>query len=387
MYLKISILIYVLSLNIGCQKYPVAGFVSMTDTIYNPTVYLIDPVNFGALASSFEGKLIDSATIDQDGHFFFASMPTDEARKLYLLTIQKKGEKYANKLENDDIQHSNYIPFIFQSNKVVTIKTSAHQFQKHAEIVSNIQENDNITSLIKSRHKLSGQYLTHQETPDESNLMAHEKAQYLYQYDLLESIKNNHDVHLNALAIRWTSTNGDYERIPELVKDVCTKLHQSSPNHTWTKQICAKSKTLPLTPGDQFPNYHLPMMNKDSINLYDLLGQKLTLIDLWASWCAPCRHENRNTLVPLWDKYNKVGFQIIGYALDSSEKGWKQAIEKDGVDRWPHASHLLGDESPLFEKLRISTIPANYLLDAKGNILAKNLHGDDLVNWITDYLK
>jgi thiol-disulfide isomerase/thioredoxin len=129
----------------------------------------------------------------------------------------------------------------------------------------------------------------------------------------------------------------------------------------------------------------MPMMNGDTVMLHTLFGKKLTMIDLWASWCAPCRHENRNTLVPLWDKYHNNGFQIVGYALDASEKGWKNAIEKDGAIRWPHASHLKGDESPLFELLKISTIPANYLVDEKGIIVAKNIHGDELQKWVKEY--
>ena len=91
--------------------------------------------------------------------------------------------------------------------------------------------------------------------------------------------------------------------------------------------------------------------------------------------------------MPLWDQFHDQGFQIIGYALDSSEKGWENAITKDGADRWLHASHLQGDVSPLFEKLKMTTIPANYLVDQNGMILAKNLHGEEMTQWVADYLK
>lgn len=131
----------------------------------------------------------------------------------------------------------------------------------------------------------------------------------------------------------------------------------------------------------------MPMMSGDTLNIYFSLGKKITLIDLWASWCAPCRHENTHTLVPLWDQYHTKGFQIIGYALDSGDKSWKNAILKDGADRWLHASHLKGDDSPLFEKLKITTIPANYIVNQEGKILAKNLHGQELEAWVAKYLK
>ena len=131
----------------------------------------------------------------------------------------------------------------------------------------------------------------------------------------------------------------------------------------------------------------MPVMRGDTIPLYSMLGARLTLIDLGASWCAPCQYENKKTLVPLWEEFHKDGFEIIGYALHSSENGWNNAIKTDGADRWHHASHLNGDDSPLFRQLKISTIPANYLIGADGTILEKNLHGGDMYQGGKTYLK
>ena len=62
------------------------------------------------------------------------------------------------------------------------------------------------------------------------------------------------------------------------------------------------------------------------------------------------------------------------------------AIKRDGADRWSHASHLEGDTSPFLELLKITTIPAYYILDKDGVILAKNLHGKELEEWVTEKL-
>lgn len=96
--------------------------------------------------------------------------------------------------------------------------------------------------------------------------------------------------------------------------------------------------------------------------------------------------ENKTTLVPLWQKYHNQGFQIVGYALDSSQKGWEKAMQSDGVDKWINASHLQGDESPVFDILHLTTIPSNYLIDSSGVIVAKNLHGEALTNFVQKYL-
>jgi peroxiredoxin len=159
-------------------------------------------------------------------------------------------------------------------------------------------------------------------------------------------------------------------------------MHQSTktaPNHAWTAQLCqsAHPDKLPVLQGDTIPNFPLPMASGDTVMLYDLLGEKLTLLDIWASWCAPCRKENREVLAPLWSERGNTGLQIVGYAIDSSPQAWKAAIAKDGAT-WPQASHLSGDDTPFLQMLNITTIPANFILDKNGVVLAKNLHGEAL---------
>jgi len=75
---------------------------------------------------------------------------------------------------------------------------------------------------------------------------------------------------------------------------------------------------------------------------------------------------------------------IVGYALDSSPGAWKAAIQKDAA-AWPQASHLGGDSSPFLDTLHVTTIPANFLLDAGGKVVAKNLHGEALREFLSDY--
>jgi thiol-disulfide isomerase/thioredoxin len=224
---------------------------------------------------------------------------------------------------------------------------------------------------------------------DEAKLLEEEAAKINFQQPLMDFAGNTDYLLPALLAIRWVSPNNDYERIPEFLFSQCEKWKNRVPDHPWVIQLCQKSsrELLPVLKGDTIEDFTLPMLAGDTIALFQAMGKRLTILDLWASWCAPCRRENRDILVPLWEKHHQKGFEIIGYALDASEDVWKGAIAKDGAFRWLHASHLRGDDAPLLEDLRIQTIPANFLLDAKGKILAKNLHGEDLVKFVDGYLE
>ena len=190
------------------------------------------------------------------------------------------------------------------------------------------------------------------------------------------------------VAIRWVSPTNDFERIPEFITRQCGRWKNTEDVSSLASELCALADEaqLPIMTGDTIPDFAMPMANGDTVQLHSILGNKLTILDLWASWCAPCRKENRNVLMPLFEKYQQHGLQIIGYSLDAEDKAWKAAIQKDQAI-WSHASHLAGDTGPFMETLRITTIPANYILDKHGLVLAKNLHGAELENWLKEYLE
>ena len=245
-------------------------------------------------------------------------------------------------------------------------------------------------ALRNIRHEAFEKYLSGKETDNhgETDLLQIEKARHHFQNDLMQ-FANETSYLLPALtAIRWASPDANYERIPEFIFRQCEKWKKSDPDQMMVLQLCqhADPGSLPLMLGDTIPDFPLPMLNHDTIPLRQLLGSKLTILDLWASWCIPCRHENQDYLVPIWDQFHEQGLEIIGYALDASFNVWDKAIKKDGADRWLQASHLNGDDAPLFEALRIVTIPANFILDEDGKVLAKNLHGEELKQFVEMHL-
>lgn len=116
-----------------------------------------------------------------------------------------------------------------------------------------------------------------------------------------------------------------------------------------------------------------PTPDGDFVKLSSLKGQYV-LVDFWAAWCRPCRGESP-TLVSAYNKYNKDGFTIYSVSLDEAKSDWTDAIKKDGMGAWTHVSDLKGWSCEPAGEYGVSSIPANFLLDKDGKIIAKDLRG------------
>lgn len=124
------------------------------------------------------------------------------------------------------------------------------------------------------------------------------------------------------------------------------------------------------------PEIALPDPGGDTIRLSSTRGNYV-LLDFWAAWCPPCRAENPN-LVAVFNKYKSKGFLIYQVSLDKTRDAWLKGIKDDGLGGWIHVSDLGYWNSSVVPLYRLESIPANFLLDREGRIIASNLRGDAL---------
>ncbi|MFT5822452.1 MAG: peroxiredoxin [Crocinitomix sp.] len=132
------------------------------------------------------------------------------------------------------------------------------------------------------------------------------------------------------------------------------------------------------------PDIVMEDMNGKTIKLSDLRGQ-VVLLDFWASWCVPCRKENPN-VVNVYNQYKDKGFTVFSVSLDDNRDNWLSAIEADNLI-WPnHVSDLKGWQSAGAALYGVESIPATFLIDTEGKIIATDLRGPALERKLQEIL-
>ena len=138
--------------------------------------------------------------------------------------------------------------------------------------------------------------------------------------------------------------------------------------------------------GDKAPELALKNPKEEVLKLSSLKG-KYVIIDFWASWCGPCRRENPN-LVKTYNKFknqkfeNGNGLEVYSVSLDKKFRSWLKAMTDDKLFWEYHVSELKGWQSDGAALYGVRSIPQTFIVDGNGIIVAINLKGEDLNNFL-----
>ena len=168
----------------------------------------------------------------------------------------------------------------------------------------------------------------------------------------------------------------DVNQNVEFVDSIARQLQAEVPNNFQVSNLVTRiSATKSLAVGKEAPEISLANPDGEVITLSSLRGNYV-LIDFWAAWCGPCRRENPN-VVRVYNEYSEQNFEILGVSLDRTRDKWLGAIAQDGLP-WLHVSDLKYWRSQAAQDYQVSAIPATFLIDPDGIIIAKNLRGASL---------
>ena len=147
--------------------------------------------------------------------------------------------------------------------------------------------------------------------------------------------------------------------------------------------LLANTSTLSaqLKIGDKMPNIVLRNQNNEEVNVNQFKG-KFTLIDFWASWCAPCRLGNKK-LVKLHNEVSADKMEIIGISIDIDANKWLKAIEKDKI-KFTQLIDPKGFDANAALVFGVDELPSKYLFNPEGVLIAKNPTEEEIIKLIKE---
>jgi peroxiredoxin len=255
--------------------------------------------------------------------------------------------------------------------------------------------NDGFNKLMDKRNDLNKRFGASMNSTD-SIVKAKLSAEYEninheisnYPYTFLETNNDNYfslSIVENILKTNPTDVEPVYKAFSNLDNELKNSLSGKNISNKINALKIQNERLTMLNIGKEAPNFSAPNPDGKQLSLNEIKG-KATIIDFWASWCGPCRRENPN-VVKVYEKYHDKGLEIISVSLDKpgQKEKWLKAIEDDKLT-WHHVSNLQYFQDPVAQQYNIQSIPATYILDADGKIVAKSLRGQALEDKIAEML-
>ncbi|HUX84762.1 MAG TPA: TlpA disulfide reductase family protein [Chitinophagaceae bacterium] len=194
-------------------------------------------------------------------------------------------------------------------------------------------------------------------------------------------ISTHPKVILSAMLLKDMASSIDPEVLAQDYAALDSGVKQSDEGKSLGAEVAVLNK---VTTGEVAPDFTQSDVHGNPVNLSQFRG-KYVLLDFWASWCGPCRKENPN-VVKAFQAYKNKNFTIVGVSLDEDRNAWIKAIQEDHLD-WNQVSDLKYWDNAAAKLYGVQAIPANFLLDTSGRIIARNLRGDDLDKKLAEVLK
>ena len=366
---KIILLLSVVAVLISCNKagkneYIVTGNIKGIDNGKSVTLEVQDET----------GQLKTISTVKvENGKFTFKGSAKEP--EMYLVQVEKVEGKVPFILENGDIE--------------MTINKDSVNITK----VSGTYNNDELTGYKENGMKIQKKMMKFQkdnmskmnEAQQKKDTVVINSLRKEYSKFQEEFVKQSEDylkTHPKAFISALIIEGMFNQMIPDVVKikKYYTALDKSVQDTKHGKSIKTKLDLIAkpaaaagsVEVGSVAPDFTAPNPDGKPISLKESLG-KVTIIDFWASWCNPCRAENPNN-VALYALLHAKGLNIIGVSLDKDAAKWKEAIAKDKLT-WNQISNLKFWDEPIAVTYNVKSIPATFVLDATGKIVAKDLTG------------
>lgn len=377
---KILLLVSAVALLVSCNKAGDNEFI-ITGTIKDikdgETVVLEKQDSTGQL------KPIDTVKIEK-GKFTFTGSATEP--EMHLIQVKSLMGKVPFILENGDITID------INKDSVQNTKVSGtynnDEFTNYRESGMKVQK-----KMMKFQQDNMAKMQQAQQKQDTVTMNSLRKEYSKFQEEFMKMSEDYVDSHpkafISALIVEnmFNQMVPDVEKIKKYYAKLDASVKSTKPGKSIKKRLDELTQTATAATatsvGSMAPDFAAPNPEGKTVSLKESLG-KVTIIDFWASWCKPCRAENP-AVVAMYNELHAKGLNIIGVSLDKEAGAWKEAIAADKL-AWNQVSNLKWWKEPIAMTYGVESIPATFLLDANGKIVAKDLRGDALKAKVNELL-
>lgn len=285
----------------------------------------------------------------------------------------------ANK-ENSDYLNSCKLDKAFTQREELRLKYLVYQhlamytnnhkyFAKDESYIPTAQFNKKLHSLFQEQSELLTDrnykafliyYIYTFAKKDANNKSMTPIAEYIDKNIKNQSIR---EFLMNEIILNKISSSGidDQEGAIEIFK----KVVKNKETLTQFNQLCSKWEKIKF--GSPSPTFSCEDINGNTVTLESLKG-KYIYIDVWATWCGPCRGEIP-ALKELETKYGEKGICFVSISCDQNKKAWEEMVKKEELK----GVQLIFGKTDTFSKdYMINGIPRFILLDREGKIINAN---------------